>query len=157
MRSASTTSPPSAPPVGVIVAPLQDRDRAGRSADRARERQRWRREEDLVPAGLRACLGQTLEVEHLTEHQAHVGECRDVEWLSTFRLLVGPYLDAPGIACDGGDAMGGKPGDRVEAEPGSIAARVGAPAVPSRALELTGPQQQDVALADLAKPVRCGR
>src|SRR5205823_13019273 len=72
----------------------------------------------------------------------------NVHRLKAVGELVGPDLVAPGVGGDRGDLFLGDPGDRIEAEAGRRAARIGAPAVPQAAAHVSRADQQDAAGLD---------
>src|SRR6266508_621984 len=128
-----------------------DRQRVGRRADRAGDRDRGSDEQELVDFILGAVLGEVGQVEDLAHGQAHDRDGDPVPRLIDTGLgLVGPHFAAPGIARERGDLVAINPFQRLEGESRRVAARI---AVPASSLELRlhlpGPHHDEIAALDL--------
>src|SRR3954453_15864012 len=114
-----------------IGALLLDGDRVDRGADGAGHGQRGGGEPEVVAAVLGAVGRERVQVPHLAEEQAHVGDADLVERLERVVELVGPHLEAPGVGGGGGDLGAGEPVGGGERQAGGRAAGVVAPALPA--------------------------
>src|SRR5207302_8983155 len=105
------------------------RQRLGRRATRAGDRQRRRDEQEFVDAVRRAVRGEVGDVEDLAHGKTHDRDRDPVPGLVDAGLgLVRPHLAAPGVARDRGNLPAVDPVERLERKPRRITARIAVPA-----------------------------
>ena len=85
--------------------PLLRRSRRDGTADRAGERQRRRREQELVDTVGRAVVGQRVEVPELPLHQPLVAQVEHVHGQHRARILARPDLEREGVGRDRRDLV----------------------------------------------------
>src|SRR5262245_30339620 len=130
---------------------LFDGQRIGGRADRARDRDGGRDEQELVDAILGAILGEIRDVEDLAHGQPHDRDRDPVPRLIDARLrFVRTDLAAPGVAGDRGDLGPLDPLERLEREAGRVSTRVAVPASGLKLrLHLPGAHHDEIAALDL--------
>src|SRR3954449_4748909 len=127
---------------------LLDGDRVDRGADGTGHGQGSGGEEELPHAVGRAVRGEGVEVPHLADEQADVGDRDLVQRLEGDVELVGPHLETPGVGGEAGDLGAVQPVGGGERQAGGGAAGVVAPALPAGPGQPAGPDDDEVAAAD---------
>src|SRR3954452_25241920 len=127
---------------------LLDRDGIDRGTDGAGHGQGCGGEPEVVDAVGGAVGREGVEVPHLADEQADVGDRHLVKGLEGHVELVGPHLEAPGVGGDAGDLAAVQPVGRGEREAGRVPAGVVAPALPAGTGQPSGADHDEVAAAD---------
>src|SRR5829696_1354023 len=130
---------------------LLDGERVDRGPHGAGHGQRSGGEPEVVAAVLGAVGGERVEVPHLADEQADVGDGDLVQRLEGDVELVGPHLEAPGVGRDAGDLAAVEPVGGGERQAGGVAAGVVAPALAAGAGQPAGPHDRQVAAADAGR------
>src|SRR6478735_6900553 len=127
----------------------EDGDGVERRADRPRDGERRRGEQEVVAAELGADMAEFVEVPHLADREAEVRDHDLVQRLEGGHVeLVGPHLEAPRVGRDRGDLGAVQPSRGGQRQSGGRPPGIVAPAVAASAGELPGAHEHDVAATD---------
>src|SRR5258705_4437086 len=124
---------------------LLQHDRIDRRADRARDRQRRRAEQELIHVVLCAVVRQILQVKNLAHRDAYHRNHYPMPRLERFGAFVWAHFAAPGVEADRRDLFAMYPLGGFEPQPRRVACRVSAPVAAREAMfHLAGAHDQEI-------------